>query len=48
MLLMFIRALNPLDTQRSYRERKSAVADAAVAAVAAGAVDGDGFATVLF
>jgi hypothetical protein len=33
---MLIRALNPFDTQRSYRARKSAVADAVVAAVAAG------------
>jgi hypothetical protein len=36
---MLIRALNPFDTQRSYRARKSAVAGVAVAAVAAG---GDG------
>jgi hypothetical protein len=33
---MLKRALNPFDTQRSYRARKSAVADVVVAAVAAG------------
>jgi hypothetical protein len=33
---MFIRALNPFDTQHSYRARKSAVAAVLVAAVAAG------------
>jgi hypothetical protein len=33
---MLIRALNPFDTQRSYRARKSAVADVVVAVVAAG------------
>jgi hypothetical protein len=36
---MLIRALNPFDTQRSYRARKSALAAVVVAAVAAG---GDG------
>jgi hypothetical protein len=36
---MLIRALNPFDTQLSYRSRKSAVAAVVVAAVAAG---GDG------
>jgi hypothetical protein len=35
-LLMFIRTLSPFDTQRSYRARKSVVADALETAVAAG------------
>jgi hypothetical protein len=35
-LLMFIQALSLLDTQRSYRARKSAVSDAVVTAVVAG------------
>ncbi len=38
VLLMFIRALSLLDTQRLYRARKSAVVDAVVAAVAAGSI----------
>jgi hypothetical protein len=44
-LLMFIRALNPFDRQRSYRARNSAVADAVETAVAAG---GDGLDDVPF
>jgi hypothetical protein len=36
LLLMFIQALSPFDTQRSYRARKSAVAAVVVAAVVAG------------
>jgi hypothetical protein len=35
-LLMFIRTFSPLETQRSYRTRKSAVVVAVVFAVAAG------------
>jgi hypothetical protein len=35
-LLMFKQALNPFDTQHSYRARNSAVAAAVVTAVAAG------------
>jgi hypothetical protein len=48
VLLMFIRALSPLDTQRLYRARKSAVVDAVITAVEAGSVGGDGFAAVPF
>jgi hypothetical protein len=35
-LLMFIQAFSPLETERSYRTPKSAVADVVVFAVAAG------------
>ncbi len=42
---MLIRALNPFDTQRSYRARKSAVDAVVVVTVAAG---GDGLEDVLF
>jgi hypothetical protein len=45
---MLILVLSPLDTQRLYRVRKSAVVDAVEAAFAAGAVSGTGFAAVLF
>jgi hypothetical protein len=41
-LLMLMRALNPFDTQRSYRARKPAVAVAVLTAVAAGSGGLDG------
>jgi hypothetical protein len=48
LLLMLILALSPLDTQRLYRARKSAVVAAVEAAVPAGALGSTGLAAVLF